>query len=107
VQRPVAQIAARDTLSECPHIFEVSRPKASHPRKSLQQVTSQPVDYLCSPSFRFLTVKNVSANAPIEQYEFPIDGQSGAHLRAADSLLQFLQERVIPVRQLRMFSLHD
>ena len=32
---------------------------------------SQPVDHLCSPPFRLLTAKNVSADAPIEQYEFP------------------------------------
>ena len=68
---------------------------------------SQPVDHLGSPPFRLLPGENVSADTPIEQHEFPIDRQSGAHLRAADPLLQFLQERVIPIRQFRMFSFHS
>src|ERR1700677_4388427 len=61
-------------FSESPHIFEVSRAKPSHPRKGLEKVMSQPIDDLCSPPFRLLASENVSADAPIEQYEFPIDG---------------------------------
>ncbi len=61
-------------FSKSPHIFEVSRAKTSHARKGFEEVMSQPVDDLCSPPFRLLTAKNVSADTPIEQYEFPIDG---------------------------------
>jgi hypothetical protein len=67
-------------FSKCSHIFEVSRAKPSHARKGFEEVMSQPVYYLCSPPFRLLTAKNVSADAPIEQYEFPIDGQTGAQV---------------------------
>jgi hypothetical protein len=61
---------------------------------------SQPVYDLCSPAFCSLTGENVFADTPVEQNKFPIDRQSGAHLRAADSLFQFLHERAIAVRQL-------
>ena len=94
-------------LGKSPHIFEVSSPQPGHSGKGVAQVMGKPVYHLCSPSFRLLASENVFPDAPIEQHKFPIDRQGRAHLRAADALFQFLEERVIPVRQFRMISLHE
>lgn len=93
-------------FGEGPHVFQVSCSKARHAGKGLKQVPCQAVHYFAAPLLRLLTGKNIFANAPVKQYEFPVHRKRSPDLRAADTFFQFLQKRLVAVRQFRKFSLH-
>jgi hypothetical protein len=56
------------------------------------QIVSEAIDDLGPPPFGVLTLKNVPADRPVQQDQFPVDGQGGPNLGAPDARFELLQE---------------
>src|SRR5713226_5819673 len=100
-------LVVRPGVSKGSHVLQVARRKACHFREGLMQIGCQPVDNLCAPTLLFLPSQNVSADAPVKQYQLPIDGQRSADLSVPDSVFQVLQERFVSLGQAKPSNGHQ
>lgn len=98
---------------EGPHPPDVIGGKALDARESRLHVACQFFDDRTTPSFAFLPLHDIPANLPIEQIEFPADGDMGENLSRCDPLLDSRQKLTIATgrggnlrRASRSFRLH-
>ena len=90
-------------LAERPHVFQISRREALHVGECPLEVRRQTVDHFRAPVFPVLPVQDIAPDLPIEQDQFPVDGQRRAKLRCPNPSLQVgeklsgsCRERVVP-----------
>jgi hypothetical protein len=67
-------------------------------RKFSPEVGGEAVNDLGSPTMFFLAGQDVTANAPIQQDEFPVNRQGGAELGGPHAFFEALEKNVVVVR---------
>jgi hypothetical protein len=60
--------------------FQVPASKSTHFRERFGQVLRQAINDFCAPSFILLATQDVTANAPIKDYKFPVYRKSRPNL---------------------------
>lgn len=86
------KLLLRPCLGKCPHIFQVAWTEAFDSRKLRAKILGEPFDDFRPPALSELPVQNVPTDRPVEQYEFPVDGERGPHLSGVDALLNVCKE---------------
>ena len=79
------------SLGKGPHVLEVSRGESFHSGKLSPQVRCQAIDDLCTPAMLLLPGKDVPANLPVKQDEFPVDRDRCSELCGAESGLSVVR----------------
>jgi len=70
------------------HLFQISRGESFHVGEGSLEVRRQTVDHFRTPVFPLLPVEDIAADLPVEQNQFPVDGQRCATLRRPNPRLQ-------------------
>lgn len=65
-----------ERLSKGAHVFEVSWRKSRHFRETAPKIHREPIDDSRTPSLEVLARQDLAADAPLEQNEFSVNGNS-------------------------------
>ena len=76
-------------LRERAHVFQASRREALHVGEGSLEVRRQSVDHFRAPVFPLLPIQDIAADLPIEQNQFPVDGQRRAKLRRPNPIWRY------------------
>ena len=78
-----------------PHVLQVPGAEALQVGELGLQVTGELVDDLRAPLLLGLLREDALPDVPVQQHQFPVHGQGGPCLRAADAALEVTQERAV------------